>query len=69
MANSEWQMALLKVAYLDPGSGSYFVQIMVACLFGAFFSLKLFWSNFRTFFKNLFSKKQQLKKPADGFIS
>ena len=30
-------------AYLDPGSGSYSLQVAVAGVFGALFSLKLFW--------------------------
>ena len=30
-------------AYLDPGAGSYALQVGVAGLFGALFSLKLFW--------------------------
>ncbi|MBC8102144.1 MAG: hypothetical protein H7Z41_06100 [Cytophagales bacterium] len=31
-------------AYLDPGSGSYAMQVGIAGVFGALFSLKLFWS-------------------------
>ncbi len=31
-------------AYLDPGTGSYALQVTIAGVFGAFFSLKLFWS-------------------------
>lgn len=30
-------------AYLDPGTGSYAIQIGLAGLFGALFSLKSFW--------------------------
>ena len=30
-------------AYLDPGTGSYAVQVGIAGLVGALFSLKMFW--------------------------
>ena len=30
-------------AYLDPGTGSYILQILIAGLFGALFMLKVFW--------------------------
>ena len=30
-------------AYLDPGTGSYALQLGLAGLFGALFSLKVFW--------------------------
>ena len=30
-------------AYLDPGSGSYILQILVAAFLGASFTLKLYW--------------------------
>ena len=30
-------------AYIDPGSGSYVVQIILATIAGAAFSLRIFW--------------------------
>jgi len=34
-------------AYLDPGSGSYALQVGIAGLLGALFSLKMFWRRLR----------------------
>ena len=31
-------------AYLDPGAGSYIIQILLASLFGALLILKVFWA-------------------------
>ena len=43
-------------AYLDPGTGSYVFQILVAGLLGFAFSIKLFWKRIVAFFSKLFSK-------------
>ena len=45
-------------AYLDPGTGSYILQMILAALLGAAFAVKLFWKNIKTFFKNLFSGEE-----------
>ena len=37
-------------AYLDPGTGSYILQILIAGLFGALFMLKVFWGRIVEFF-------------------
>ena len=37
-------------AYLDPGAGSYILQILIAGLFGALFVLKVFWGRIVGFF-------------------
>jgi hypothetical protein len=44
-------------AYIDPGSGSFLFQIMVASLVGAGFAVKAHWTRIKTFIKNLFQKK------------
>ena len=46
-------------AYLDPGSGSYFLQLIIGGLFGALFSLKIFWKSIKSFLSNVFSKKDE----------
>jgi hypothetical protein len=46
-------------AYLDPGSGSYIIQMIIAALLGGLFAIKIFWRNVKTFFANLFSKQQK----------
>ena len=38
-------------AYLDPGTGSQFLQLFLAGLFGALFSIKIYWRKIKDFFK------------------
>lgn len=45
-------------AYLDPGTGSYIFQVLVATLIGGLFIIKMFWQKIKKFFSNHFSKKQ-----------
>lgn len=46
-------------AYLDPGSGSYLLQLLIAGLLAASFTVKSFWRNVLGFFTGLFSKKKK----------
>jgi len=46
-------------AYLDPGTGSYLFQILIAGLVGGLFALKLFWRQIKDFFQKLFGKKPE----------
>ncbi len=43
-------------AYLDPGSGSYFVQLLLASLMGALFVFGIYRRKVTDFIRNLFSK-------------
>ena len=43
-------------AYLDPGTGSYFIQIIIATLLGAMYAIKQFWYKIKLFCTNLLSK-------------
>ena len=43
-------------AYLDPGTGSYFLQIIVATLLGAMYAIKQFLFKIKLFCINIFSK-------------
>ncbi len=45
-------------AYLDPATGSYIFQLLLAALLGAALAVKIFWSNVKYFFLNLFSKNR-----------
>lgn len=42
---------LSKLAYLDPGSGSYLLQLLLAGLLGAGFAVRMFWGRIKDFFK------------------
>jgi hypothetical protein len=37
--------------YLDPGSGSFLIQLVIASLLGAAFVLRTSWSKIKSFFK------------------
>lgn len=51
-------------AYLDPGSGSFFIQMLLAGLLGASFMLKNFWKKVKEFIAKIFSGgKGSGKKP------
>ena len=45
-------------AYLDPGSGSFILQIILASLLGALIVLRSFWTKIINTLRGLFSSKQ-----------
>lgn len=45
-------------AYLDPGSGSYMLQILLGTLVAGFFAIKHYWHRLKYFFKERFRKKE-----------
>jgi len=49
-------------AYLDPGSGSYIIQLIIAGGVGALFTVKTFWSQIKNFFTSLFHRKKREKE-------
>jgi hypothetical protein len=48
--------AKTSLAYLDPGSGSFILQLLLAALVGGLFILKTYWKRIRDFFRKLFSR-------------
>ena len=46
----------IALAYLDPGTIGYFIQLLVATLAGVGFAVKIFWKNIRMFFAAIFSR-------------
>ncbi|MBI4845579.1 MAG: hypothetical protein HY810_03780 [Candidatus Omnitrophica bacterium] len=46
-------------AYLDPGTGSYVFQVIIAFFVGALYIIKLFWARIACFIKSLFLKKKK----------
>ncbi len=44
-------------AYLDPGTGSFILQILAASALGALFAIKTFWRSIIGFFSGIFSRK------------
>jgi hypothetical protein len=49
-------------AYLDPGSGSYILQLALAGLLGASLAVKIFWTRIKVFLSNLSSKGRSGKQ-------
>ena len=47
-------------AYIDPGTGSYLLQLLIGGLFAAAFTLKAFWGRIRIALSRAF------RKPQDG---
>lgn len=47
-------------AYLDPGTGSYLLQLLLAGLLGGLLAIKMFWRNLKAFFAKLFSKSSDV---------
>jgi hypothetical protein len=46
--------------YIDPGSGSYLVQMIIAAILGALFYFKNMWRKIRSFFSK--TKEEDLPK-------
>jgi hypothetical protein len=57
-------------AYLDPGTGSYILQLLVAGALGSLFVIKTFWRSIVNFIRNLFPRDKKdnnlLKKSKDN---
>jgi hypothetical protein len=45
--------------YLDPGSGSYIFQVIIAALVGAAFLIKVYGRRMKTFLARLFGREQK----------
>ncbi|MFQ5923669.1 MAG: hypothetical protein ACE5M4_12580 [Anaerolineales bacterium] len=63
-----WVVVALLVrpaSYLDPGSGSYLLQLLIAGALGALFALRLYWTRVKEFFQNLFSRSADDEDPRE----
>ncbi len=49
--------ALNAFSYIDPGSGSYVLQILIASILGILTLMKIYWSRLKTFFVSFLAKK------------
>ena len=49
-------------AYLDPGTGSFLIQILVAFLIGMLVTMKTIWTYVKSFFSGLFNRQHGRKK-------
>jgi hypothetical protein len=44
--------------YLDPGSGSYLLQLLIASALGALFTLGVYWKRVKGFFARLVGRQK-----------
>ena len=49
-------------AYVDPGTGSYVLQIAIAGTIAGLFAIKTFWLSIVTFFSNLFGRRSHSRR-------
>jgi len=47
---------LYTYAYLEPGTLSYVLQVLLAFFVGALVTMRIFWTNIKKFMNNLFKK-------------
>lgn len=46
----------LNYAYIDPGTGSYVIQILIAAFISIGFAIRIFWKKIKSFILKLFGK-------------
>jgi hypothetical protein len=47
-------------AYLDPGTGSYVLQIILAFVIGGLYTFKLYWVRIKAYLKRTFLEERKL---------
>lgn len=53
-------------AYLDPGTGSYVIQVLAAMFLGGVFTVKIYWKRLKEFFRARFSGKKDNDDSSGG---
>lgn len=48
--------------YLDPGSGSFLIQLLIAALLGGAFVVRSYWEKILGFFRRLFRKDTRITR-------
>ena len=52
-------------AYLDPGTGSYILQMVIAAALGGLLTIKIFWARIKRFFGRLFGRGSSVDQARD----
>lgn len=52
-------------AYIDPGTGSLILQVAIATIMGALFTIKLYWYKFKYMVLKFFGKKMSSEEEAN----
>ena len=50
LAMGDLILAQKSFAYLDPGTGSYILQVLAAVIFSSLFTIKIYWKKIKKFF-------------------
>ena len=58
-------LAFQLLAYLDPGTGSYLLQLLIAGFLGLLFVVKVYWGKITQFFKKLFKREEPARSSDD----
>ena len=58
--------SLLLLAYIDPGTGSFLIQMLLAGVAGAAGVLALYWKRLKVFVSSFRSSRRQEKGDADS---
>lgn len=53
--------------YIDPGTGSYVIQVLIAALVGASLGFKVYWKRIKTFLKKRFPGKNNKENENQGY--
>ncbi len=53
-------------AYLDPGTGSLILQMLIAGIIGAMFTIKLYWYRLKAFVARIFGKATETVRDLDN---
>jgi len=53
----------MAIAYINPGTGAYIFQILIAGLLGAVFATKTYWHKIKAVMKRLFLSKNKQDTP------
>ncbi|MGK0296860.1 MAG: hypothetical protein ACI9XC_000459 [Gammaproteobacteria bacterium] len=53
-------------AYLDPGTGSLILQMLIAGIIGAMFTIKLYWYRLMDFVDRIFGKSTESESDSDN---
>jgi hypothetical protein len=54
------------LAYLDPGTGSYLIQLLIAGLLGLLFVVRLYWNKIVAFFRKVFKREEPVQTDDDS---
>lgn len=56
-------LQVLQLAYIDPGSGSFLLQMLLAGMLAGMTSLRIFWGRIRVFLRLRDSRSQEAREP------